>query len=187
MSNHLSPTTAAHVQSQLGDAVPLIVDGGPSSVGIESAVVEVAAVGVTVLRPGMISRESLAAALPGTVVRTGAETGVLKSPGQMPRHYSPTARLRVLRWTDGEDLETQIAHSRTPANCIFVIAHTVIPPGTHFGRVSVIPHDAEAYARALYGELHLCDAEGAELIVVEQPPDGDEWAAIADRLARAEA
>jgi L-threonylcarbamoyladenylate synthase len=53
--------------------------------------------------------------------------------------------------------------------------------------VSVIPHDPEAYARALYGELHRCDAAGAQLIVVETPPDTPEWSGIADRLRRAAA
>ena len=51
--------------------------------------------------------------------------------------------------------------------------------------MSVIPHDAEAYARALYAELHRCDAEGAKWIVVEALPEGPEWQAIADRLRRA--
>ena len=63
----------------------------------------------------------------------------------------------------------------------------MIPPGTRFGRVSIIPQDAEAYGRALYGELHRCDAEGAELIVVEKVPEGGDWEALADRLTRAEA
>jgi L-threonylcarbamoyladenylate synthase len=49
----------------------------------------------------------------------------------------------------------------------------------------VVPHDAEAYARALYGELHRCDDEGAQLIVVETLPEGLEWQGIADRLKRA--
>jgi L-threonylcarbamoyladenylate synthase len=53
--------------------------------------------------------------------------------------------------------------------------------------VSVIPHDAEAFARALYAELHQCDELGAELIVVEAPPETSEWRAIADRLKRASA
>jgi Putative GTP-binding controlling metal-binding len=66
-----------------------------------------------------------------------------------------------------------------------VIAHTRIPFGPGFGGVSVIPHDAEAFARALYAELHRCDASGAALIVVEAVPNETEWRAVADRLARA--
>jgi L-threonylcarbamoyladenylate synthase len=66
-----------------------------------------------------------------------------------------------------------------------VIAHTRIPSGFDAANVSVIPHDAEAFARAIYVELHRCDEAGAELIVVEAPPDLPEWSGIADRLRRA--
>ncbi len=66
-----------------------------------------------------------------------------------------------------------------------VIAHRVIPEAGEWGRVSVIPHDAEAFARAIYGELHQCDELGAELIVVEALPETNEWRAIGDRLKRA--
>ena len=90
-----------------------------------------------------------------------------------------------MNWTDDEDLEQQIAYSRTPHDRVCVLAHTVVVPGTRFGRVSALPHEPEAYARTLYGELHRCDAEGAELICVEAVPEKPEWNAIADRLSRA--
>ena len=51
--------------------------------------------------------------------------------------------------------------------------------------MSVMPHDAEAFAQALYAELHRCDEAGAELIIVERPPESAEWSGIADRLKRA--
>ena len=70
---------------------------------------------------------------------------------------------------------------------ISVIAHTHIPLTTNVGRVCVIPHDAEAFARAIYSELHACDEASAELIIVEAVPPGAEWRAIADRLQRAAA
>jgi L-threonylcarbamoyladenylate synthase len=70
---------------------------------------------------------------------------------------------------------------------IGVVAHTRIPSGAGFGRVAVIPHDAEAFARSIYAELHQCDEAGAELIVVEALPETDEWRAITDRLNRAAA
>jgi len=185
LSNHLSPTTAVHVKSQMEGRIPLIIDGGAANVGIESTVVDLTGE-ARVLRPGMISAEAIAAALPeAKVPGLGEEDGPLKSPGQMPRHYAPNARLLVMTWEDEADLESQIAYSRTPHDRVCVIAHTSIVGGTRFGRVSVLPHDPEAYARALYGELHQCDAGGAELIVVEAVPEKGDWEAIADRLARA--
>ena len=185
VSNQVSPTTAAHVAAQLGGRIPLIIDGGAAEVGIESTVVEVADDAVRVLRPGMISAEAIAAAWPEGAEGGASDEGILKSPGQLPRHYAPNARLLVLTWEDAEDLENQIAYSRTPHDRVCVIAYNRIVAGTRFGRVSVIPHDPEAYARALYAELHRCDAEGAELIVVEAVPETTEWQGIADRLMRA--
>ena len=189
LSNQLSPTNAEHVRRGLGARVRLIVDGGQSQVGIESTVVDVSGASARVLRPGMIHADSLAAVV-GEVqsskfkVQSGEE---LRSPGQLPKHYSPAAKLEILRWADAADLLAQLTARRASLATCHVIAHTHIPLAGGFGRVSVVPHDAEAFARALYAELHACDDAGAELIVVEAPPEDPEWAAIADRLRRAAA
>lgn len=188
-SNQLSPTSAEHVRIQLGDQLKLIVDGGHSNVGIESTVVDLTSAPPQVLRPGMIHAESLAAALGDAVGPLAAgqtvAAGVLRSPGQLAKHYSPSARLLVLDWRDEADLRAQLARLRLGVAQAWVLAHSHIPLGAGWGAVSVIPHDAEAYARALYAELHRCDAEGAHCILVEAPPAGPEWQGIADRLRRA--
>ena len=111
----------------------------------------------------------------------------LRSPGQLPKHYSPKARLLVLAWRDEAQLRARLAELGLSAGSASVLAHSHIPLGGGFGSVSVIPHDAEAYARALYAELHHCDEQGAACIVVEAPPDLPEWRGIADRLRRAAA
>ena len=190
LSNQISPTNADHVRNHLCGHIALIVDGGQSQVGIESTVVDLSGGSSRVLRPGMIHSEALAAALgTGAFAVTESilsESVALKSPGLLEKHYAPTARLVVCSWKEEEDLNAQIAAYRAHATGTFVIAHTQIPSGTNLGGVSVVPHDAEAYARALYAELHRCDSEGAELIVVEALPEGPEWVAIADRLERAQ-
>ena len=185
LSNHISPTSAEHVKSQMEGRIPLIIDGGPTQVGIESTVVDLSGDSVRVLRPGMVSMEAIEAVLSDGAITVGKDVGVLKSPGQLERHYAPNARLLVLNWKDEEDLENQISYSRTPHDRVHVIAHTHVVGGTRFGRVSVLPREAQAYAQVLYGELHRCDQEGAELICVEAPPDDPEWVAINDRLSRA--
>ncbi len=185
LSNHISPTSAEHVKSQMEGRIPLIIDGGPAQVGIESTVVDLSGDSVRVLRPGMISMEAIEAVLSDGAITVGKDECVLKSPGQLERHYAPNARLLVLNWKDEEDLENQISYSRTPHDRVHVIAHTHVVGGTRFGRVSVLPREAQAYAQVLYGELHRCDQEGAELICVEAPPDDPEWVAINDRLSRA--
>jgi L-threonylcarbamoyladenylate synthase len=144
-----------------------------------------------VLRPGMIHVESLLAATVEYGVRS-AECGVLeaassslRSPGLLPKHYAPRAKLLLWSWHDETDLRARLSSvSHRPAT-LHLIAHTQVPLAADLGRVCVIPHDPEAFARALYAELHRCDEEGAELIIVETVPDGAAWQGIADRLRRA--
>jgi L-threonylcarbamoyladenylate synthase len=197
LSNQISPTNVDHVRESLGDQLRLIVDGGQSQVGIESTVLDLTAHPPQVLRPGMIHEESLLAALQGLGLPGGrVETrnskletqdagGPLRSPGQLKRHYSPKAKLVVLKWRDNAELLSQLSALNSHLSTTHVIAHSKIPSGAGLGGVSVIPHDAEAYARAIYAELHRCDAEGATCIVVEALPAGPHWRAIADRLQRA--
>ena len=80
-----------------------------------------------------------------------------------------------LRWSLGR------AAVKAPAAHTWVLAHTRVPVAGTIAHVCVIPDDPEAYARALYGELHRCDDASAELIVVEAPPEGPAWAAVAER------
>jgi L-threonylcarbamoyladenylate synthase len=188
LSNQVSPTNAAHVRKQLEGKIAAIVDGGQASVGIESSVVDLTVSPPKILRPGMIHRESLAAAgFPVANANAMDETGMLKSPGQLKKHYAPRAKLLILRWDDDAELKSKIQNLDLRIENCHVIAHARIPSPEPFARVCVIPHDAEAFARAIYAELHCCDDAGAETIVVEAPPDAPEWAGISDRLRRAAA
>jgi L-threonylcarbamoyladenylate synthase len=188
VSNRVSPTSAEHVRAQLGGKIPLIVDGGRSQVGIESTVLDLTVWPPRILRPGMIHAESLAAVC-GKIPDFGFQisNSVLRSPGLLAKHYSPKARLVVLNWRDDAELKSQISNRKFQTASCHIIAHAQIPSAEKFAGVSVIPHDAEAFARAIYAELHRCDEAGAEWIVVEAPPDLPEWAGIADRLRRAAA
>ena len=186
-SNGISPTNAAHVFRYLGHQIPLIVDGGQSQVGIESTVLDLAHSPPRLLRPGMVHPEALLAVTGQLALGPGEGSSVLQSPGLLRKHYSPKARLVLLSWRDDADLQAQSVRFHLPAGQIHVIAHSHIPSGGAYGRVSVIPHDPEAFARALYAELHECDQAGAGLIVVEALPTSSEWRALADRLKRAAA
>ncbi len=194
LSNQISPTNARHVFTQLAGKISLIVDGGQSQVGIESTVLDLTVLPPKVLRPGMIHLESLAAvsgeinlAESGKAESGKAESGKLRSPGMLAKHYSPKAKLVILNWRDESELLSQLSIFDFQLSTTHIIAHAKIPSGFPPENVSVIPHDAEAFARALYGELHRCDAAQAELIVVEAPPELPEWFGIADRLRRAAA
>lgn len=185
-ANQVSPTNAEHVQQSLGDRISLIVDGGQSQVGIESTVLDISAAPPRLLRPGMIHEESLLA-VTGQLASGQADSSALRSPGLLKKHYSPRARLVILTWRDENELRAQLTKSGDPLHRTFVIAHSHIPTQGGFAGVSVIPHDAEAFARALYSELHRCDAANPALIVVEGVPTAPEWRGVADRLMRAAA
>ncbi len=196
LSNRLSPTSADHVYRQLGDRIPLIVDGGDCNVGIESTVVDVSGDEPVILRPGMIHADAIRAVAAGCVAtasnskfnpnsNSNSGAGPLRSPGMLPLHYAPRARLRCLAWKSEEDLAQQAAAMSVNPSKTWVVAHATIPMSGRWAWVSVIPEDSEAYARGLYSELHRADEAGAEWILVEALPDTPEWAGIADRLHRA--
>ncbi len=166
----------------------MILDGGPSQIGIESTVLDLTVAPPRVLRPGIINAESLRTVI-GEVRNTDCEIrqGALRGPGMLPRHYAPKGKLIVLAWRDESDLHRQLAALNLQPSTIHVIAHRCIPSGKGFGGVSGIPGEAQAFARAIYSELHRCDEQGAQFIVVEEVPETAEWRAIEDRLRRAAA
>jgi len=173
-STEISPTTVEHVRKSFGNAIPMIVDGGQSQVGIESTVLDLSVRPPRILRPGMIHAESILA-VTSELESAGADTERLKSPGLLAKHYSPKATLIVRQWHDEAEMESEPDDVR-------IIAYSKIP---RRGNVTVMPHDPEAYARALYAELHRCDEAGVRLIIVEAVPETPQWSAIRDRLKRA--
>jgi len=203
LSGTTSPTRADHVLASLGGRIPLIVDGGPCQVGLESTVLDLATPHPRVLRPGMITESQIASILnspfptphpESILIPIPAPGQPLPSPGLLTRHYAPVTPLRILHWNSDQDLSSQIRTLLAPSLPLdspptplpaCIIAHSRVPNPAPFARVAIIPADAPGFARALYAELHACDQIGARLIVVEQVPDGDEWSAIADRLTRA--
>jgi L-threonylcarbamoyladenylate synthase len=185
LSNRVSPTTARHVQSQLGTRLALIVDGGQCQVGIESTVLDLSTTPPRVLRPGMISPQTLSAVTGELAREATAECVVLKSPGLLAKHYAPRARLILCAWENDRDLRQHARALGLPLAQTHVLAHTHIPSAADFAAINVIPHDSEAFARAIYDQLHRCDEAGAAVILVEALPETDEWRAILDRLKRA--
>ena len=106
----------------------------------------------------------------------------------LEKHYAPRARLLVWRWKDEQALQERLVSIDPAQDPLHVMAHTAIPLQLHHLRshvgVSVIPHDPEAFARALYSELHACDARGVKTLIVESVPNSPRWEGIADRLRR---
>lgn len=169
-STMVSPTTAQHVAASLGGAVDLILDGGPTTVGIESTVVDLTRARARVLRPGMISTPAIEAVigpLDGGALATGDEEA-RPSPGMLDKHYSPRARLRLVNTAD---VDAVVKQERASGARVDVLALT--------------PRDADGYAARLYDRLHAMDDAGVEVVIVERVPESAEWAGIRDRLERA--
>ena len=179
-SNRVSSTRAEHVVDQLGGHIPLVLDGGSCDIGIESTVLDLTGDTPILLRPGSISLGQLQAVIgPVAVAKLPGGGERLKSPGQLPRHYTPRAKLVVcgdLAAALGQADEATHVIAREPASATW--------PSELWHR---LPEAAPDFARGFYDTLHRCDRLGAETILVQALPDGDEWAALRDRLNRATA
>ena len=191
-SNHVSPTTADHVRDDLGEAVDLILDGGPCGVGIESTVLSLATPTPAVLRLGGVGIDALREVIGGVSFHGGSDAGVAASPGRQARHYSPDVptRGRETSWFR-RVLRDFMEHHATPDSQPAVLGLRG-GAGDWFRDVGyvrhwLLPDDPAAYAAALYATLRAAEASGANTIYVELPPDEPEWAALRDRLGRATA
>ena len=173
----VSPTTAAHVHAELGEAVDLVLEGGPSEVGIESAIVDLSSGEPALLRPGVIGAAALAAALGRPL--GGARTGSPRVSGALASHYAPATPSVLV--APGELLERLEGAPRPAA----VLARRPCPPNLSAVAWVEAPVDPLAYARHLYASLRTLDAAGAACLLVEAVPDAPEWQAVGDRLARA--
>jgi L-threonylcarbamoyladenylate synthase len=176
----VSPTSAAHVAAGLGDRVDLILDGGPAEVGLESTVLDLTGAVPTVLRPGGLPLPRLRELL-GQVdyrVVTKPEHEALPSPGLARRHYAPRARVRVL----ADPLAEARSLLTAGEGPLGVWSFTPLPEGI---QGVVWARDPVAYGAGLYAGLHEADARGWKYLLIEAPPEGDDWVAVRDRLRRA--
>jgi L-threonylcarbamoyladenylate synthase len=169
----VSPTTSAHVREDLGAEVDLVLEGGPSEVGIESTIVDLSAGSAVLLRPGAISREDLEQLL--HVKEAG-----LSSPrhsGGLERHYAPRTPACLV---STHDLDKEIEKLKQR---VAVLAFS--RPDERVDYWLRMPRNPEGYARRLYAALRELDTAGCETILVEAPPEAPEWAAVRDRLQKA--
>jgi L-threonylcarbamoyladenylate synthase len=181
-SSELSPTRAEHVLAGLDGRIDLILDGGPTANGIESTVLSLVDDRPVLLRPGPISVSDLEGVI-GPIERWFAETapGPVPSPGLLARHYSPRTPIEVYpdrgRLTDRAE---KLNRGGQQLGCVVIGRGTDLP-----GVVVEMPADARGYAARLYDELHELDRRELVRILVELPPETDQWLAVRDRLTRA--
>jgi L-threonylcarbamoyladenylate synthase len=180
----VSPTTAQHVAAGLGEAVAMILDAGPTSVGIESTVVDLSGERPTLLRPGTIPPSELEAVV-GPLARPEAIAGAAPrpGPGMVRRHYSPSAELRLYprdeRDRMADDARAAVAAEQRVGGML------LLPLAAPLQHPILMPDDAAGYAREIYAALHRLDDAGCDVIVADEVPEGPEWTGVRDRLARA--
>ena len=171
----VSPTTAAHVREDLGGDVDLVLEGGPTEVGIESTILDLSAGSPVLLRPGRISRQDLETVLESPVLEKTASSP--RHSGGLERHYAPRTPARLV---PAYALDREISHRK---NRVAVLAFS--RPDERVDYWLRMPRDPHAYAQKLYGALRELDSAGCDEILVEAPPEAPEWAAVRDRLLRA--
>lgn len=177
----VSPTSAAHVERSLGGRIHAILDGGDTTVGIESTVLDLSGDTPMLLRPGAVAVSELEEVI-GSVRRLGGEGAELHlpSPGLARRHYAPGAKVSLF---DPEELSARAAGAD---ETVGVMARSPRPPGAPgAARWVQMPASPAAYARQLYRTLHAMDEAGVESLWIELPPDEEAWEGVRDRLRRA--
>jgi L-threonylcarbamoyladenylate synthase len=166
---HVSPTTAQAVQEELGDYLDkqdLILDGGASTVGVESTIIDCTTQAPRILRPGAITIEMIEEST-GLKV-SEAETDIRVS-GSLENHYSPQASVSLNRIPIAGEGFIALADIETPESVIRLAS----------------PKNAEEFARVMYSALRDADAKGLHSVVVAEPAGDGLALAIRDRLMRA--
>lgn len=189
----VSPTRAAHVRGEfpeLGPDALLVLEGGPSEVGIESTIVDLSrlnqGVGPVLLRPGHITAEQLAAVL--GVMPARPDQAAPRVSGSLKAHYAPRTPLSLVA-RDALPAVVQEATRRGErlAVAVFAPVPDIQLPDRDTVRWQLCAAEPHAYASALYALLRELDAEGHDRILFECPPTGPDWQAVNDRLGRAAA
>jgi L-threonylcarbamoyladenylate synthase len=180
-----SPTTAQHVFDDLQGRIPLILDAGPTRIGVESTVLDVTCDPPVILRPGGITREAIEAVV-GPVQDVASQALRRRSPGTRYRHYSPRARVWLVEDAQPDSFQTTITHALQRGMRVGCLLHR-LDPGDLPSPVKVrrLGGSLADYAQGLFSALRGLDALGLDVIVVEGVQEQELGVAVMDRLRRA--
>jgi L-threonylcarbamoyladenylate synthase len=181
----VSPTTAEHVRSELGDAL-MVLDAGPCAVGIESTIVDCTRQVPILLRPGSIGAIHIQEAC-GLALASDSDKVAPRASGTLASHYAPRALVRLM---DAATLQTTLDQGgysacANGATTIAVYARTQLSQTGSHVLLQAMPSSPDAVAHELFAVLRSLDATGVEQIWVETPPLGWQWDGVRDRLERA--
>jgi L-threonylcarbamoyladenylate synthase len=175
----VSPTTAAHVQAEFDDSLR-VLDGGPCSVGIESAIVDCSRDHPMLLRPGALTPAQIEA-VAGQPLRA-RDAAAPRVSGSLDAHYAPRAAVRLMSLSQ---LHESLHARASDAPALAVYSRGSVSGLRHNAVHRHMPTDAARAAQELFSSLRAFDDEGVQAIWVEVPPSAAEWDGVRDRLQRA--
>jgi L-threonylcarbamoyladenylate synthase len=187
----ISPTTAAHVHDELGEAVDMILDGGACEVGLESTIVSCLGQEVVLLRPGGIPLDALESVLGSRLKVVDSATASVRVSGNKLSHYAPLTPLEMVSSaTLKQRSDSLVAQGLRVATLEWSATDDVRKQNKlHSSQSAVVryfmPNDAVAYAQQLYASLRQLDVAHFDRLLAEAPPGEPAWLAVADRLQRA--
>ena len=180
----VSPTSAAHVQQEFGDAL-LVLDGGACAVGIESSIIDCTRGQPVLLRPGSISRAQIEQVCGQRVLsKEELPAHTPRASGTLLAHYAPNAKLRLM---EAKQLQTALDMLGAEAAHIAIYSRSRMHSRARQVLLRRMPDDAAACAQELFAVLREFDAAGMKLIWIEPPPATPDWDGVRDRIERAAA
>ena len=182
-SGRPSPTCAEHVREDLDGRIELILDGGPTPVGVESTVLDMTSEPPILLRPGGVTLEQLESCLGEVrVLSSDDDEAASRSPGLRFRHYAPRAQIVLIESGTGERAVVAWLEAGRTVALMVQRAVAIEKPGL---TLKTMPADPEGYARELFGTLRELDSTGVDAIFVEAIAEEGLGRTIMDRLRRA--
>jgi L-threonylcarbamoyladenylate synthase len=178
----ISPTQASHVEEELGDKVDMILDGGACQVGLESTIVDLSGAKPKLLRPGQISKAEIEGVLHQYLLLP-EENEKIHAPGMMEVHYAPITETLLCTPTQVEIvLKGDMFQHKHKMGILSYVSEI---NSDLFDQIIVMPANVNEYGHLIYSKLRELDHANLDLILVEKPPQTDEWRGVNDRLARA--
>jgi L-threonylcarbamoyladenylate synthase len=185
LSGRPSPTTAQHVYDDLRGQVELILDAGPSTIGVESTVVDVTVEPPVILRLGGLTQERIEQVIGHVDTDSAGERG-MRSPGTRHRHYAPRAQVILINREDQSAFASVLQEKRQAGKKVACIVHSPLLAKLETGEFyRVLPSSIDIFARYLFRTLRELDAFGVEVILVEGVDEAGLGATVMDRMRRA--
>jgi L-threonylcarbamoyladenylate synthase len=185
ISGKPSPTSADHVYNDLQGKIDIIIDSGPTIIGVESTVLDVTVDPPVILRIGGLSREDIEKEI-GEVRRTDEKELLRRSPGTRHRHYAPNACVILFPQADEETFRQSIEQSRAQQKKVGSITYSKVLAGIEKSQLHVtLEPSIKEVAKSLFSALRELDQQKVDVILIESIEEDGLGAAVMDRLRKA--